>query len=83
MANEKIKGKCVGSIDAKRFYMPGVTLEATCPECNKACTVDFESDHLSYPDAGKPFSHGLYCSECEHEWSVNLELKITLKVVAE
>jgi hypothetical protein len=68
-------------IDVKRFYLPGVTLRATCPKCNHPWVHDMAHHYLSYPVANVPFEDNAYCPECEHEWTFRLRLNLSLGVV--
>lgn len=71
-------------IDVKRFYVPA-TILWTCPKCGGENAEDLESQYLSYPSAGAPFRHTLYCgkqigdTDCdsEHETELLLELKLS------
>lgn len=78
-----ITGKCSGQIEVKRFYMPGIVIDAVCPNCNEMVVDDFAENYISFPEVGSPFIYGLYCRECEHEWEFKLQLDITLKVISE
>jgi hypothetical protein len=33
----------------KRFYMPGITIEEECPNCEKPMVIDYKRDYLMYP----------------------------------
>lgn len=68
-------------IEVKRFYLP-FTIHSCCPACGLADECDLQAEqYLSYPAIGTPESVGFYCSECDHEWEVNVKLGITLELV--
>jgi hypothetical protein len=68
-------------LEIKRCYLPGVSLEGTCPKCGAPYARDCEDDYLSYPTVNEPFKETCYCAKCQHEWKVTLRLTITLEVV--
>lgn len=76
----RVEGTCNGIIDVKRFGLPGVTIIDECPNCKAKVEDDLGDRYLTYPPAGKWFTYGLYCQECEHEWEFEIKLDITLSV---
>lgn len=68
-------------VDVKRFYMPGTTFTGECPKCHAAFEKDLSDEYLSYPMANKTFDHNLWCSECSHEWKVQVRLVVALHLV--
>lgn len=76
-----IVGKVEGWLDVKRLNLPGLSVRLTCPKCGTKETLDYSTEHLSYPLIGKPIPVHAYCQECEHEWSWNAVLNITLEEV--
>lgn len=66
-------------INVKRFYLP-FEINWTCPNCKEKGKQDLNHDYLSYPIAGKPFTHTLYCYDCDHEETVNLHIDLDLRV---
>lgn len=70
------------TIDVKRMYVPS-TLKTKCPACGEELVQDFSREYLSSPPVNKPFQHGLYCCDCDHEFEVTLKLVMTLEVVGE
>lgn len=68
------------SIDVKRFYLP-FEINWECPNCKTSFSEDLNHHYLSYPDAGIPFVYDLYCTECEHEDEIEIQLDIDLKIV--
>ena len=74
-------GRCA-SIDVKRFYTPFV-IEASCPQCGERVKRDCDDHYFSYPPLGVPFNEGMWCSGCEHEWDVRIQLDITLALASE
>ena len=65
--------------EVKRFYLPGVTIETTCPACGAVRQAFERHDYLSYPIANEPFEYWCSCGECDHEWTEMVILKITLE----
>jgi hypothetical protein len=68
-------------LEVKRLYLPGIVLSGACPGCGIVHKHDFGEWYLSYPTAGEPFTHTCYCSHCDLEWEIQLQLDIGLKVV--
>ena len=78
---DKITGLADGqTINCKRFYLPGVTIETECPTCGQKYVTDLGRDYLMYPLVNKPYEHYYYCGECDIEWSVPILLKISLEL---
>lgn len=78
----KITGKVSGKSDDKRFRLPGVKIEYTCPGCGDEGVKDVDAGHyFSYPVLGKSFEYTMWCDKCDHEWKVNLQIDITLKII--
>ena len=71
-----LKGSIKGPIDVKRFYLPGVEVEDDCPKCGSIWT--FNVDYVSYPTAGDNIDLHAYCQNCENEWSVRVQLQVTI-----
>jgi hypothetical protein len=65
-------------VDVKRFYVPFAKLEGECPNCHEPIVYAFGDQYLSYPTANAVNDFGLWCSKCDHEWSVKIRLDITL-----
>ncbi len=75
----KINGTCDGQIEEKRFRLPGVAIEAECPNCQHPNINNLGGDdYLTFPWANKPFAYYLCCRECDHEWTINVVLNISL-----
>lgn len=56
----------------KRVYVPGVTLESTCPKCGTAATIDLGHEYVvQYPVSNRPYPVRFGCSneDCETEWT--------------
>jgi hypothetical protein len=70
-------------IDEKRFSIRGATLKCNCPNCQKPFVRDFGTQYISYPKVNTPIDVGLYCPECEHEWTVKMQINVTLSLVDE
>lgn len=81
--NEVVTGAAKGEIEEKRLYLPGLQLQATCPECRAAYSRDFGDDYLSYPKVGEPEDLTLYCRECDHEWKIRVQLDVTMKILGD
>lgn len=77
----RIEGTPSGTLDVKRFFMHGVKLIASCPNCGHEIEDDFGHDYLGYPEVNHPFDRHCYCSACEHEWTVKLTLALNLTVM--
>jgi len=82
MKIKRIKTKNTFEIDVKRFYIPFLITE-DCPSCGRNNEVDFTTNYLSYPTVSEPIKVNFYCYVCEHEWSKQVKLEITLKEVKE
>lgn len=79
MSSIKIKQNCgTGEIDCKRFYLDGLDLEITCPNCGDISDWD---DYLSYPNTNIPIDFNCYCGECDHEWVEKVKLNLSFEVV--
>lgn len=78
----RVNGKCGEGIglDVKRFYLPGVTVSDTCPKCKGHVVEDFGADYLSYPVANVEFEHSMYCQKCDHNWKVDMILRVSLEI---
>lgn len=81
MSNIEISGSGKKfEVDDKRFYVPGVVLKSTCPECQAPASRDMGDDYLSYPKANTPIdSRSFHCECCDHEWSAKIVLSITVE----
>ena len=66
-------------IDCKRFYLP-YTIEVACEKCGEKITQDLSQQYLGYPQMGKPFDHYFWCEECDHEFSREMELEISITI---
>ena len=52
-------------------------MNVICPECG------FEylwGDYLSYPDVNTSIDLGLACSECDHNWTEQIILKLNVEL---
>jgi len=73
----EILGQPKGEIEVKRFYLSGLQMNVICPECG------FEylwGDYLSYPDVNTSIDLGLACSECDHNWTEQIILKLNVEL---
>lgn len=75
-------------VDVKRFYVPGVTVFSTCPECGYEVERDLSHEYLSHPVVGEPEAVYFYCEggdrEESHEvaeWHEDVILGLTLNAV--
>lgn len=70
-------------MDEKRFYVPGAKLVGTCPGCGKPYVNDFGKDpgYLSNPKANTPIDLHCYCFACEHEWTVKVQLDVSIALI--
>lgn len=79
----RVLGTLEATLDVKRFYMPGVVLKAKCPHCGAEAEKDFETEYLSYPQAGGLQFEHMYHEGPDgtaHEFVVPIVLKVTLEV---
>jgi len=69
-------------MDDKRFYLPGVTVKANCPKCNKEHAFDLGEDpySLSYPKIGEETEVYAECDDCDTELSVKVKLHVGIEV---
>lgn len=74
---KQIKGEF--ELAVKRFYFPFV-LKRKCPVCGYLNEHDFEREYLSYPVLNVKEKVGLYCDECDHEFTVGVTLKLSLEI---
>ena len=65
-----------GAIEVKRFY---VYFESVCPKCGNE--FDSEGNYVSYPDLDSVQEYGCYCTNCEHEWNVDIQLNLSVTVI--
>lgn len=68
----KPEGWCEG---AKRQYMP-FAITWTCPGCGRSCETD-EDWYMAHPKLGGLNQVTLWCSECDHEHEVWIELSVS------
>ncbi len=77
--------KPIMPLEVKRFYLPGVVVEATCPHCGKVVVQDYSREYLGYPTANDPFKetfgHSVDGPGPDHEFVVELVLRLSLEVV--
>lgn len=73
--------------EEKRFYLPGLVIKATCPECGDEMSRDYESDYFSYPKLNGVTEVTLYCgtslddgSDCNAELEVKVKLGVTVQL---
>jgi hypothetical protein len=78
--NERITGKCTSLPEAKRCRLTGLGMRGECPKCGKTTERDFYDNYFSYGCVRDTY---LVCSDyenCGHEWSVDLEVEIILRI---
>lgn len=63
-------------IDVKRFYLPFI-IETNCPECGELHEHDLTEYYLAYPRIARASKIYFSC-ECEHEWSEEVVVNVTL-----
>lgn len=86
----KIVGKAGSFQLDKRFYIPGICVEDTCPVCGGTIQADLSSEYLSYPNANEEHDMGFYCyhdgtdkaEEEEAEWIVKVKVIVGLELTA-
>ena len=61
----------------KRFYLP---IEADF-KCLKCGYIEEYEQYVSYPTANRNIELDHYCYECEHEWSENIKINVTVEQV--
>jgi len=74
----EILGQPKGEIEVKRFYLPEVQINVICPECGYEYLWE---NYLSYPDVNTPIGLYLACRECDHNWSEQIILKLSVELV--
>jgi hypothetical protein len=57
----KIQGKASGELEVKRFYVPGVIVESTCPNCGSKKEKDLSVEYFDYPSINKSQDFYFYC----------------------
>lgn len=62
--------------DIKRCYVPGVVINTNCPNCGEQIERDFGNQYLSYPRTGSWKKDAMYCTECDHEFTIELKLDV-------
>lgn len=78
----KIHSYAHGALDVKRLYLNGVKISGDCPRCKKPIEIDFgKMDYLSFPRINESFIYCIYCPDCGAEWSINLQLTVSLSIV--
>jgi len=66
--------------DIKRFHVPYV-LKTKCPKCGKKIERDYsDMYYLMFPRIGQ-VQENFWCDECDHEWSILLNLNVSLELV--
>ena len=80
---EKHSTSCGTLRDLKRCYLP-FTVHSKCPDCGKEWQRDLSSDYLGYPNTSGPAPVQFHCEDdggdCDGEWSVMVEIAISLKL---
>jgi len=76
----KVTGKPVPFQGEKRQFIPGYKLTGPCPNCGADYSRDFEDNYLSYPTINEAMEYDCYCHKCEHEWAVNIEIRLTVRL---
>lgn len=66
------------SIDVKRFYLSGIAIESKCPKCKESIEFSGDSEYISYPVIGEKETVCLYCNNCNINYLLELELKISI-----
>jgi hypothetical protein len=77
----KVTGKEIGTIDVKRFYLPGLRVEVECKECKKPMVKDLAQEYLTYPPVNQPFPFTVYCTDCDKPIALTLIFEAQLKIV--
>lgn len=80
-------GRATGELNIKRCYLPGMAIEATCPECGRRVTDNLGGRYLSYPTVGEWVTHDMYCytegegdtPDAEHEWEIEIFICISIE----
>lgn len=78
-----VHGTCIGESNEKRFYLPGIRIEDTCPSCGKDAREDFSREYLFYPSFGVPQILNMYCGHCDHEWELKYKLDLSMEIIHE
>jgi len=74
----EILGQPEGEIEVKRFYLSGLQINVTCPECGESYLWE---NYLSYPDINIPIDFGLACPECDYNWTEQIILNVNVELV--
>lgn len=80
------KSAAVEAVDlGKRFYLPGVVLESSCPKCRCVWSLDLGSDYIDqYMSTETPIEVKAYCGcdGCDAEWVAgNVVFHVTIEQV--
>ena len=67
-----------GSLNIKRCYLPGIIVEDDCPKCGIKWTFNGTNDYVSNPVIGDNIDLHAYCKDCNNEWSVQIQLQVTI-----
>lgn len=67
-----------GQIDVKRLYLP-VEFQVECPKCRTKLPDDFDQQCLSYPAINELERRGMYCDDCDLEFSYSVKLQVSLE----
>ena len=76
-----VVGACEGVKLDKRFYVPGVTIETSCPRCNADRPIHLADRYLTSPTVGRPHDAMGYCPDCDLNWPVMIRVDVTVTAV--
>ncbi len=82
---EKIEGNYPKTeLDIKRFRIPGLKINAECPNCKEMIEQDIGfKDYFDYTEIKQPTERHFYCHKCEHEWDEKIILKVGVETLLE
>ena len=61
------------------FHFEGVSLVGECPNCKTKIDEPLDGDRIAYPSFDELYEYGMYCEDCDFEFSVNLEFSMTVR----
>lgn len=77
-----IKGKVdYSQLDIKRFYLPNLVLETTCPHCKSEIKVDLADNYPYQFKEDGSCQISFNCKSCEESVDKNMKLSISIEEV--
>ena len=69
-------------LDVKRCYLP-FSIITNCPNCGSTIERDVSTDYLSFPYLNSKECVGLYCTECENDFVIDIKISINVDILSE